>query len=144
MFPWFLPSTILLYVFFPGGVSSRQLSSAYIVLLETIGPNYVHRQQQPGCASQWPHVKITHELHPRECFCTHCMFWVQNTVFSFPRVCCICFADVVCFAHCIGLSFCAGQANILVLFLVFNACGDFGQWVLHAGPQNTARSDVFD
>ena len=27
---------------FPGGVSSRQLSSAYIVLLETIGPNYVH------------------------------------------------------------------------------------------------------
>ena len=44
----------------------------------------------------------------------------------------------------LALSFCAGQANILVLFLVFNACGDFGQWVLHAGPQNTARSDVFD
>ena len=99
-----LPQYCCMY-FFPGGVSSRQLSSAYIVLLETIGPNYVHRQQQPGCASQWPHVKITHELHPRECFCTHCMFWVQNTVFSFPRVCCICFADVVCFAHCIGFVF---------------------------------------
>ena len=117
MFPWFLPSTILLYVFFPGGVSSKQLSSAYIVLLETIGPNYVHRQQQPGCASQWPHVKITHELHPRECFCTHCMFWVQNTVFSFPRVCCICFADVVCFAHCIGFVFlCRAGQHISAVF----------------------------